>query len=216
MGLLRLVEEQGAHPQGRQLPRLWVPLCCCVIHVCVHADLVSFFIPSSSFDLYFNGKHTLPDSWEAEEVGVVSLIERNSHFVAVHLKPPWLNANVATTVPLGFMLELEQHVTTEHLSSADRWWKCAGNVNETDKAGVEWFQEDYLDDSWPRAKEIGRNGDEPWGIIEAISSRAAWIWAKDGGESGVFCRGYLSTYPGELNHALRVCERNRNEQEHKR
>lgn len=67
----------------------------------------------------------------------------------------------------------------------------------------QWFEEGYDDGGWGSAKVLGKNGDQPWGVVEGITGQASWISLEESGKPDVmFCRGVLSAEPGQWKEIL--------------
>ena len=70
----------------------------------------------------------------------------------------------------------------------DTSWKC------TATATYGWNMRIYQDDDWPMAVSHGPNSHStlPWGEIQSIDKKAAWIWTKDNkNDIQIYCRRNL-------------------------
>ena len=127
--------------------------------------------------LYVDGKYLGGDVADAKKKHyLTNEIMPHSHVVAIRCTastPPWQG---------GILGSFENGLVT------DTSWRC------TTSAEYGWNMRSYRDDDWPMATSHGANSPStlPWGNIDSIDKKAAWIWSSDNkDDSEVFCRHKL-------------------------
>lgn len=127
--------------------------------------------------LYVDGKYLGGDVADAKKKHYfTNEIMPHSHVVAIRCTastPPWQG---------GILGSFENGLVT------DTSWRC------TTSAEYGWNMRSYRDDDWPMATSHGANSPStlPWGNIDSIDKKAAWIWSSDNkDDSEVFCRHKL-------------------------
>lgn len=122
-----------------------------------------------------------------------------------------LSDDVTRPPPPGFIASLDKLVTTPmEYSYTDATWRCSRrspDIEDTSTPHLSWYERDFDDWNWPQAEVLGRNGEEPYEPMEAITGNAQWIWPggrsqdeleEDERDYSVYCRGWLSEQPGQL------------------
>lgn len=172
-----------------------------VIRFSLFTEKVTFFTCSSSVELYFNGRKTLPDFWAPGQIGHVSLPSEPSYIVGIHLHgDEYTPLSAQARAACGLILSLEQHTPKEQFFGTDSSWRCVpelptGSVGSDNGGHPAWFDKRFDDQHWSKAVVRGTNREHTWKVLPGVRSEAEWIWAESDAQE-VYCRGVISAVPG--------------------